>query len=258
MEQSNDQGTDGAIRAGIRRLAMQLRGSRYWTERRDACDQIGEIARQTQFRLRQAAEDRDPDIAHCARKALAQLDADAAGHIGELTTRMDQALANDDAAVAAGTGGTTIAADAENAIASPPNFTAESLVAWLEEWAREERGHFKARPAGAQVEVPTANDRRQNVFLDHSQRDDDGRPVALFYSICGDATVEALQRALESNTRLHRGAFGVIRQGERSVLIMLLRRPLDRLWADDLPGMLRYLADKADSAEAELSAHDRH
>jgi hypothetical protein len=251
-----DSADEKGIWPEVRALIEKLRTSRYWTDRRDACEQVGLLSRQLLFRLRQAAEDHDPDIVHCARKAMSQVRADASNVVGELVADMDRALAAGETHTTAA----DAASDAPDATAPPDGatFTPESLLEWLDQFATESRGHFKPRANGAQVELPTAADRCQNVFVDLAQKDDAGRPVALFYSICGHATPEAIAWAMETNTRLHRGAFGVINQGDRTALIMLLRHPVDRIWADDLPDTLRYLAEKADWAESKLSPTDRH
>ena len=54
------------------------------------------------------------------------------------------------------------------------------------------------------------------------------------------------------------GAFGVIRQGERSVMIMLQRRRLEDLAPEELARDLDYLARKADWGENKLSEIDRN
>lgn len=233
---------------GLRGLVGQLQSAPYWVQRRDACEVLFKIARQIILRLRQAARDEDRDVAHWGQQACRQLTKDLQVTPEELELQVftDWENAKRDADLER--------ADDED---SEP-LTAGQLTAWLAEFAKEERGELKPREGGATITLPVRDGRRQTIYADFSKSTSEGAPSALFYSVCGHATPEAYDWALQANTALSRGAFGVIHHQNKPVLIMLMRRRFSEIYLGTLGEKLRYIARKADVAESRLTGSDRH
>ena len=72
---------------GLKGLTVRLRSARYWTERRDACEELYMAARQAVAHLREASFDKDPDVSHWGRQTCEQLARD-------LNTRPEELLEN--------------------------------------------------------------------------------------------------------------------------------------------------------------------
>ncbi|HOR26727.1 MAG TPA: hypothetical protein PLS90_02220 [Candidatus Sumerlaeota bacterium] len=246
--------------SGLREVVAHLTRAAYWTERRDACDLLHLTARQALLQLRRAARDSDPDVKHWGEQYLTQIRRDLDSDVEELAATLDAALSRD---VVDETGATPVAATGP--AAAPPRDArddgprdAEDLIRWLEQWTAEQGGPFERREAGAACVLPVGDARRQRIFLDAARADSSGQPVAMFYSLCGEADPDTYQWALEANASLSRGAFAVIQHRERRMLIMRLRRSLRDLRYATLPRKLLYLARKADWAESRLKEQDRH
>lgn len=251
----------------VRGLMTRLSEGRYWTERREACEDLLKVARQIVGRLREAAEDTDPDIRHWGQSACDQIAKDFRLPLAELRANLETELhkladletrrdADDLVATSADLEASEPAPDPLPPEVGPQSV--EELQGWLERHAGEVKGKYEAREKGARVILPVPGERRQTIHADWGKKDSRGETIALFYSICGVAREEDYGWALEANASLSRGCFGLIRHGEDRVLIMLLRRRLRELPWQTLPKKLDYLARKADWAEARLGKDDRH
>jgi hypothetical protein len=238
---------------GLRGLIRRLEDGRYWTDRREASQQLLAAGQQILYRLKKAAGDSDPDVAHWAQQALDQFSKDMRLKPEETAEKMERMLAEGEEPTA---GGEEAVEPARQTKQAPQ--TADEMIQWLEDYAGRIGGTFGRRGEGATLELPAGEGRRQTLYFDLSGADRQGKPVALIYSVSGRATAETFRWALEENLKLTRGAFGLINHKGRDVLIMLMRRPLDHLFYDDLPKQLDYLARKADEAEARLGETDRH
>jgi hypothetical protein len=233
--------------AGLAGLVAQLQAAKYWTDRRDACEHLLAVARQAVVRLRQAAADKDPDVAHWGKQAVERLRKDLSGPEPADLAALDHEL-------------TKLAKDAE--LAAPADSAApgsvRELLDWLAQFARTEDGAFEPREAGGRIAMPLPEGRKQTIHVDLGKTDSQGRPVALFYSICGEAQSKDFQWALEANAALSRGAFAIIGHKDRHMLIMMLRRRIEELAWETLPKKIRYLAHKADWAESHLQPQDKY
>jgi hypothetical protein len=242
---------------GLRQLVGRLKAGRYWTERRDACEELQKVTRQGIFRLRQAAEDADPDVSHWGRHACLEIEKDLTAPLEGAAHKADTELA--EGGFEAGTaplptpdaeGGV---ADGEARMSSP-----EAVMGWLEDYAAGKGISFTRKHFGGSLLFPLADQRKQTIYVDLSRKDKDEQPLALFYSLCGEVRPEALDWAMQANCNLSAGAFGVIQHKERSMLIMMMRWSLPELSINSLGPRLQYLAVTADWAEARFQAQDEH
>lgn len=248
---------------GLRALVARFRDGRYWTDRRDACEELHKIARQAVGRLQQAARDRDPDIAHWGAQGCAELTRLLAGDIPDAAGKIDLELAAggrdpDHPSAAEAGAGSAGEGRADEQVAAAALTTADGLVAWLEAYAAQHGGDFSRRATGAQITLDVDNGRKQTLFLDLGYKDSEGEPIALFYSLCGEALPEHTLWALQANGNLSGGAFAVISRQGRNMLIMLMRWRLAELTETMLRQRLYYLARKADWAEANIKEKDEH
>ena len=244
----------------LRALVGRLREGRYWTERRDACEELHKIARQAVGRLQQAARDRDPDVAHWGAHGCTELTRMLSGNAPDAGDKIDKELAeggkdpdHPSMAEAAEARGAEEAAAAPVAINTP-----EGLVAWVEGYATQQGGTFTRRASGAAITLDVDNGRKQTLYLDLDHKDSEGAPIALFYSLCGEAQPEHYLWALQANGNLSGGAFAIIALQGRNMLIMLMRWRLAELNETLLRQRLFYLARKADWAEGNIKEKDEH
>ncbi len=239
---------------GLRRVVESFRNAEYWTHRREATELLMKSARQAIYRLRQAAEDPDPDVNHWGRQHCAQIEKDLSTPLAELAPRLEAELAE-----TAPPAESAAAAD-ETATQLAPSgpLSPGDLVDWLEENLTGPNGSFERRDTGASFVLELSDGRCQRIYLDMTKTNSRGEPVALFYSICGQADPDTFRWAMEANTSLSRGAFGVIQHKDRDVLILRLRRSIADIRYETIQRNLRYLAGKADWAEARLKEDDVH
>ena len=257
---------------GLRRVTRHFQNAAYWTERRDACDILHMVARQAILRLRQAAEDPDPDVSHWGRQYTAIVQKDFEASPPELLPHLDSEL---DKQISDEEGPATPAqlhstaetpsqsqAAADTLQAAPASIprgpqTPEDLLEWLRRFAAERMGTFEERPGGVALLMPVEGGRRQRVFIDIREDSADGGPVVLIYSICGEAAEDTYRWALEANARLSRGAFACIDHKGKLTLVLRLRRLLHDINWNSLPLKISYIARKGDWAESHLGQGDR-
>lgn len=240
---------------GMRHLIGQLQQGRYWTDRRDACEELHKVGRQAITRLRQGAEDSDPDVSHWSRQACQELGKDLITPIEEVAHKLDAELAEG--------GWDPDSPEAAKGAASPTRSAAppdrpEELLEWLEQFATQAGGVLTRKELGGSLSLPVANGRKQTIFINLAQKEAEGDPLVLFYSICGAARPEIQAWALQANCSLSAGAFGVIQHQGGSMLIMMMRWRMDEIRGANLEPKLKYLAEKADWAESRLSDQDVH
>lgn len=246
----------GQLWDDLRGLVEQARAGRYWTERRDAIEELHKIARQAIFRLQQASRDQDPDVGHWSKEACAGLARMTAAPSNDLAPKIDKELAD-------GGKDPDTPHEAVNPVSAPPASTvplatAEGLLAWLEAFAREQNGFYAAKPKGANVTLPLDHGRKQTLQLDLSHKDSEGEALALFYSIAGEAGPEHYLWALQANSNLSGEAFGIIQSQGKNLLVMVLRCRLAELNESWLRRRLFYMARKADWAEQNIHEQDEH
>lgn len=246
-----------ALWQGLSQLTDTLRAGKYWTDRRDACEAMLQAARQIVLRTREAAEDKDPDVAHWGNQACRVLQQDMTDPIATLGAKLESEWAKHAQGIDAPTDAPVEQPPAPSAKVEPA-LTKEALFDWIGRFAAAEKGSFKRKGDSGALVMPLKNDRRQTVQVDLTHKDSKGAPVVLFYSICGEADPGAFEWSLKANSTLSRGAFGVIEHQSRKVLILLLRRRIEECPLPTLAKKLRYLAQKADWAEARLRDEDRH
>jgi hypothetical protein len=256
MAQSVERNYPARLWPELARLVQALNHGRYWTVRRDACEDLFRLGCQAAVRLRQTAANADADVSHCARESGARLQKALEGDWQALLPSLDAELETRAGEIADESAETMKSAQSG---AAPTGFAdSAALLAWVETFAREKGGAYASGKSGASVTLPVPGERKQTIFVDVRGVDSQKRPVGLFYSVCGPADAQAFEWALAANAQLSRGAFGLIESRGQKVLILLLRRPIAEINPDTLGKKLVYLAEKADWAEARLKDRDTH
>jgi hypothetical protein len=121
----------------------------------------------------------------------------------------------------------------------------------------EESGyeHSSAR-AGWKVTVPLAQERRQVVYVMFNGKDDDGKDIVSFLSVCGDADEGRAMDLLRFNTTPSHGAFGLKTIRGRDYFVVTANQLADTADPDELRSILLHVARRADSVEEQLRRGD--
>lgn len=248
---------------GMRQLIEDYNHSKYWTDRREVCEEMLKLARQCVYRLQIASQDEDPDISHWGRNSCEMLQRDLQTNPTDLANRLEPELEKilhqvlEEGSYDAETDEEEPEETPAPATEAPHGFSKDSLVEWLKTYAERRLGSFDMKGDGCQLRIPVGQ-RRQTLFLEIKSDNGEENPAVLFYSVCGKADPESFEWALEANSGLSRGQFALIDHKGTHVLIMLLRRRLNDLNEATLGDKLDYLAQKADWAESRLQEIDRH
>jgi hypothetical protein len=249
---------------GLKHLIGKVRSVSYWTERRDACESLLDAARLVILPLREAAADKDPDIAHWGNQACDQIRQDFRQPTETMAGQMDSRL--EDRIRRAAETGVSAEEPLQPDTREPVNSVGaaecagspDELVEWVEAVVGELKGEFKRTAAGCRFVLPVSEGREQRIYLDMTRKNTSGRPVGLFYSLCGEASPDDYEWALGANANLSRGAFAVIEHKDSRMMVLMLRRPFHEYPRQSLAKKFKYLASKADWAESRLSETDRH
>jgi hypothetical protein len=117
------------------------------------------------------------------------------------------------------------------------------------------RAGFEAAPAryGWRLVVPLQLDRRQAVYVGHAGTDAEGRTLLALVSVCGPANDRDARILLKLNARAVEGHFAIrVLRGEE-YFVVIRNLAADAASHLDAPGLVRRIAEAADSLEDRLS-----
>ncbi len=124
---------------------------------------------------------------------------------------------------------------------------------WITSFARS--AGYEAAPTarGWRLVVPLGSDRRQAVYVGPAGTDSEGRAILSLVSVCGPANERDCRRLLKLNARMVDGLFAVrVLRGEE-YFVVIENLPIERLPVLDPAGLVRRVAETADSLEDRLS-----
>ncbi len=117
------------------------------------------------------------------------------------------------------------------------------------------RGGYELTPSGQgwQAVVPLRLDRRQAVYLGPAGTDAEGRSFLTLVSVCGTVNDRDCRTLLKLNARIVEGHFAIrVLRGEE-YFVVIDNLPAETLPSIDAPGVIRRIAELADSLEDRLS-----
>ena len=101
--------------------------------------------------------------------------------------------------------------------------------------------------------VPLQLDRKQAVYIGYAGLDPDGRSIVSLVSICGTANDRDPRILLKMNARIVEGHFAIkILRGEE-YFVVIQNLPVEAADPIDAAGLVRRIAETADSLEDRLT-----
>lgn len=102
-----------------------------------------------------------------------------------------------------------------------------------------------------------SSSRRQAVAVEFDAIDEIGRPVVLYWSVCGKASVLNLTGVLKRNSRQFLLSFAVAKIDGEEMLTVRAVQSAEMATADGVREMVQLVAEFADTIEAKMSSKDR-
>lgn len=108
------------------------------------------------------------------------------------------------------------------------------------------------------VEVTLPRGRTQQVWVDFSSKDREGRPIVRLFSLCGEADPAQYETVLKLNMSIPIGAIGLGLLDDRLYFAAVHSHLRATVHPEDIANSILAIADCADSLEASLAQGDRY
>lgn len=214
------------MRKKIEQAITRLRDTKaMWTERRDAVEQLGEVARRALRALREHENDADTDVRMAVERALREVDTPTPEAIHFSEQPRDEA---------------------------PHTHTLEALA---QACSKPESRLVEQNDDGFTIKVRIDEERWQTVYM-REVKGPNGMPILRVATYCGQSEEKAKQWAMRNNGRLVNCAFAIEGRGEDEQIILV--ENLDRRWAspDAVRAAVKEVAFYGDFLERKLTGLD--